>query len=1000
MKKRKITGLIWMAMVFIILVTGCGGTGGVGILGQDGNQSQSELVFTSTPPTPPPAIPLESKQDEEITGKWPFPDTTLPAGWNTVSFPFDSLSSVSGFTYYLYKYDPVRNSLDDYVLIDPIDTNEIDCTKGYWAYSNAQSNIFAEGTYTESITSVTLDRGWNFFGFPLKDEAQFSNMSMTYNGVTRSLANATSFNTTSPVNEWAYARIYYYVGNTWHQLKCNVETNWLEPWRGYWIWSWLDGVTLNFVGVPPTLPPSVDAIEPSSGNEGDKVTISGFGFGNAQGASTVTFSGVSAGTASTWTNTKIVCTVPTGAKSGPVVVTVYGEESNKDVTFIVTGTASSGWELLNAGNYKGARNEFAVCHSNPNLKDDPLVNLGYFLTTSLLDLKDWVYSMQDEWEDVRSRANDITRSALSPDYSMPDIITPVMKSITGEYLSRASSQNVTDAMEDLEVLKDKLTEMINILDKAAATNYQQIITPQGIQALIDGYEFDSPPQAPEESFYFINQYASCLKAMVLACRAQLNTILATNLEFGDFNDWGIDPDEGDGYFKIWEHEGFPPAPFGTLKAGGVGARLMSDAGDDIDACCDAIISAINETLNEHDPNVETWDETIEDVLNEAKDYANDLKAALQRPQVVTLEVNGEEQQIKIDLSRFYYNPVNDILSVMAGWDYTNQQTAWGPAQTLVGGKPTYNGIFPDGFESEEPITGAKPRWNWLKVITTADSGTYEVWAGTMSYCDEGQFYLDIGSWGYDYMGTATDTHTFNGQYDYYVIACPDYHNPVYVDAIEGNVSGPYQYLHIISGCAYTQDPGNAIGSPDGESAKIGTSAVFGGYPYDGYIVVTNPGVWNSVHYWNSIKVWVTGSNPYHVWGGNTSYLEHDAYLHYLNIDQSGYYYTNLGSYSSTHTFNDVGQYDYFVIVCPDEHDKPVKVDAVQGSGNTYLDLAANIEDWFNARNSEDDQDISNMTGQEDGQPTTIGYWDYTTWDITYDGFVLIRNGYANNPFRH
>ena len=67
--------------------------------------------------------------------------------------------------------------------------------------------------------------------------------------------------------------------------------------------------------------PTISGISPTSGPEGTAVTITGSGFGSAQGTSTLSLSGTTA-TASTWTDSTIVAVVPSGAPSGTFSVTV------------------------------------------------------------------------------------------------------------------------------------------------------------------------------------------------------------------------------------------------------------------------------------------------------------------------------------------------------------------------------------------------------------------------------------------------------------------------------------------------------------------------------------------------------------------------------------------------------------------------------------------------------------------------------------------------------
>jgi IPT/TIG domain len=72
----------------------------------------------------------------------------------------------------------------------------------------------------------------------------------------------------------------------------------------------------------------------TKGSVGTEVTLTGTGFGPIHGSSTVTFNG-SMGTPKYWSDTKIVVSVPHGASTGPVVVTVNGQASN-GVLFTVT----------------------------------------------------------------------------------------------------------------------------------------------------------------------------------------------------------------------------------------------------------------------------------------------------------------------------------------------------------------------------------------------------------------------------------------------------------------------------------------------------------------------------------------------------------------------------------------------------------------------------------------------------------------------------------------
>jgi IPT/TIG domain len=99
------------------------------------------------------------------------------------------------------------------------------------------------------------------------------------------------------------------------------------------------GVASNGQNFTVTTPPTITSLSPTSGPVGTAVTIAGSNFGTSQGASTVTFNGTAA-TPTSWSATSIDVTVPAGATTGSVVVTVGGSASNGR-TFTVSGAATA-----------------------------------------------------------------------------------------------------------------------------------------------------------------------------------------------------------------------------------------------------------------------------------------------------------------------------------------------------------------------------------------------------------------------------------------------------------------------------------------------------------------------------------------------------------------------------------------------------------------------------------------------------------------------------------
>ena len=86
--------------------------------------------------------------------------------------------------------------------------------------------------------------------------------------------------------------------------------------------------------------PSLQSLSPNTGPAGTVVTISGNGFGQTQGTSSVMFAGTFASPTS-WSNTRIVAPVPAAATSGQVIVTVDAVQS-AGLPFTVGGGGISG----------------------------------------------------------------------------------------------------------------------------------------------------------------------------------------------------------------------------------------------------------------------------------------------------------------------------------------------------------------------------------------------------------------------------------------------------------------------------------------------------------------------------------------------------------------------------------------------------------------------------------------------------------------------------------
>jgi YD repeat-containing protein len=95
--------------------------------------------------------------------------------------------------------------------------------------------------------------------------------------------------------------------------------------------------TATFDNVSATIgtTPFVSGILPIIGGIDSPVTITGSNFGASQGSSTVSFNGLIATSVTSWSDSQIVASVPTGATTGPVAVAVNSIQSVANPTFTV-----------------------------------------------------------------------------------------------------------------------------------------------------------------------------------------------------------------------------------------------------------------------------------------------------------------------------------------------------------------------------------------------------------------------------------------------------------------------------------------------------------------------------------------------------------------------------------------------------------------------------------------------------------------------------------------
>ena len=136
----------------------------------------------------------------------------------------------------------------------------------------------------------------------------------------------------------------------------------------------------------------ITGVAPSTSVVGAQITISGVGFGAAQGSSTVSFGGASGtpGTVVSWSDTRIVVTVPVGAK-GPI--TIVGLTASNAFAFTVV----PGPIFQPAVGYPAGQNPFSVTIADFNGDQKPdlaVANSGGTNVSVLLGVGDGSFKPQ------------------------------------------------------------------------------------------------------------------------------------------------------------------------------------------------------------------------------------------------------------------------------------------------------------------------------------------------------------------------------------------------------------------------------------------------------------------------------------------------------------------------------------------------------------------------------------------------------------------------------
>ena len=272
---------------------------------------------------------------------------------NNGSSPIVSHNTINESTYGVYA---VNSS-------PPISNNTI---QNYASYG-----VYASGGFSSAISDNTFTQTFSYIGTGTGIYCENSSPTISGNTIEKSSIGVYCYRNSSPVISdnvivgnsnkgiYAYGEYSYNPMPTINNNEIHSNANYdLQLYRyqspetvvdatyNWWnscnpeeiserIYDHHDDGNSAYADFEPFLCPFITNLSPISGPVGTLVTITGENFGESQDDSTVTFNGIDAGAADSWSDTEISIKVPEGATTGPVVVTVGGQPSNDDKSFTV-----------------------------------------------------------------------------------------------------------------------------------------------------------------------------------------------------------------------------------------------------------------------------------------------------------------------------------------------------------------------------------------------------------------------------------------------------------------------------------------------------------------------------------------------------------------------------------------------------------------------------------------------------------------------------------------
>jgi len=182
---------------------------------------------TESPTTPPAPQPISDS-------------ISLAPGWNLLSFPVGSISSINVPTSAQNTFWVWNPGIQSYISITPTPANlnsGAGTARGFWVFADSAGIISYQGVRADAKTLV-LEEGWNLVGLPRQSTLNTSQLTITNLGNSSETIFADAVCDDIPASApcLAFQYIFFWVGS-YANLDASQGTT-LASKRAYWIHAW------------------------------------------------------------------------------------------------------------------------------------------------------------------------------------------------------------------------------------------------------------------------------------------------------------------------------------------------------------------------------------------------------------------------------------------------------------------------------------------------------------------------------------------------------------------------------------------------------------------------------------------------------------------------------------------------------------------------------------------------------------------------------------------